>query len=43
MVDKTYKMRLEITNDTLTLTWPLDAAGEIDKANYNIEKLVRLK
>ncbi len=42
-VGKTCKMKLEILNDTMILTWPLNANGEIDKLNYNLEKLVRLK
>jgi hypothetical protein len=36
------KMILEIKNDTLTQTWPVNDKGEIDKKNYNIEKYVRL-
>ena len=36
------KMLLEISNDTLTQTWPVNANGEIDESNYNIEKYVRM-
>ena len=41
-VGKSIKMLLEIRNDTLTQTWPLDEDGQIDKSNYNIEKFIRL-
>ena len=41
-VDKTIKMNIEIKNDTLIQTWPVDEKGKIDPANYNIEKYIRL-
>ena len=41
-VGDTFKMLLEITNDTLVQTWPLLDNGEIDKSNYRQEKYVRL-
>jgi hypothetical protein len=37
------KMLLELRNDTLIQTFPVDDNGQIDKSNYNIEKYVRLK
>jgi len=36
------KMLLELKNDTLTQTFPVDDNGQIDKNKYNIEKYVRL-
>jgi hypothetical protein len=36
------KMLLEIRNDTLIQTWPLNANGQIDKSNYRQEKYIRL-
>ncbi|MEX1140133.1 MAG: hypothetical protein WEF53_12375 [Bacteroidota bacterium] len=41
-VGDTFKMLLEITNDTLAQTWPLPDNGVIDKSNYRQEKYVRL-
>jgi hypothetical protein len=39
----TFKMLLEIKNDTITQTWPVDDNGVIDKSNYYVEKFVRMK
>jgi hypothetical protein len=41
MVGTTQKLLLEIKNDTLIQTWPCDDNWQIDKSNYNIQKLVR--
>jgi len=41
-VGKTIKMIIEIKNDTLTQTYPVNEEGQIDKNNYSIEKYVRL-
>lgn len=41
-VDLTYRMTMEISNDTLTQTWPLDENGNIDENNVNVEVYVRL-
>jgi len=41
-VGMTVKMLLEIRNDTLIQTWPVDDNGQIDKSNYRQEKRVRL-
>lgn len=41
-MEQTIKMQLEINNDTLIQTWPLDENGELDPANVNVEKYVRL-
>jgi hypothetical protein len=41
-VGMTVKMLLEIRNDTLIQTWPIDDNGQIDKSNYRQEKRVRL-
>ena len=36
-------MLLEVKNDTLTQTWPVNDAGQIDKSNYVIEKYIRVE
>ncbi len=36
------KMKLEIRNDTLIHTYPLDENDKVHKSNYFIEKYVRL-
>jgi len=36
------KMLLELRNDTLIQTWPVDENGQIDKTNYSVEKYIRL-
>jgi len=41
MVGTSQKLLLEIKNDTLIQTWPCDNNWQIDKSNYNIQKLVR--
>jgi hypothetical protein len=41
-VGKNIKMILEIKNDTLTQTYPLDKNGQIFKLDYSIEKYIRL-
>jgi hypothetical protein len=41
-VGDTFKMILEIVNDTLVQTWPVLDNGEIDKRNYRQEQYVRL-
>jgi hypothetical protein len=41
MVGKSQRLLLEIKNDTLTQTWPCDASWQIDKSNFNIQKLTR--
>jgi len=40
---KTIKMLLEIKNDTLTQTFPVDENGKMEKEYANIEKYVRIK
>jgi hypothetical protein len=35
-------MIIEIKNDTLHQTWPVDDNGKIDSANYRIENYIRL-
>ena len=40
-VGKTIKMIIEIKNDTLYQTWPVDDNGKIDSANYQIEKYIK--
>jgi hypothetical protein len=42
-VGTSIKLLLEIKNDTLIQTWPLDENWQLIKANYNIQKLVRFK
>jgi hypothetical protein len=39
----TYKMLLEIKNDTLTQTWPVNDNGVADKSDYYVEKFTRKK
>ena len=39
----TVKLLLEIKNDTITQTWPVDDNGQIIKSNYYIQKLTRKK
>jgi hypothetical protein len=39
----TYKMLLEIKNDTITQIGPVDDNGVVNKSNYLIEKFARLK
>ena len=39
----TIKMLLEIKNDTIIQTWPVDDNGVVDKSNYYVEKFVRMK
>lgn len=40
-VGKKINMLLEVKNDTLTQTWPVNEDGQIDKHNYEIEKYIR--
>jgi len=40
-VGQTFKMIIEIKNDTLYQTWPVDENGKIDSANYQVEKYIR--
>jgi hypothetical protein len=40
-VGQTVKMIIEIKNDTLCQTWPVDDNGKIDSANYRVEKYVK--
>jgi hypothetical protein len=42
LVGTTVKMLLEIRNDTLIQTWPVDNKGLIDKSNFKEEKYIRL-
>ena len=37
----TVKLILEIKNDTITQTWPVDDNGQIIKSNYYTQKLAR--
>ncbi|WP_321517109.1 hypothetical protein [uncultured Bacteroides sp.] len=38
-----FNMILEVKNDTLIQTWPVDQHGDIVRANYYIEKYIRIK
>jgi len=40
---KQYKMLIDIKDDTLMQTWPVNDMWQVDKSNYTIEKYVRLK
>jgi hypothetical protein len=41
-VENTINMKLEISNDTLTQSYPVDENGEIDPDNISVEKYIRL-
>ena len=41
-VGQEVKMLVEVSNDTLTQTWPVDDEWNVDTDNYRIEKYVRL-
>jgi hypothetical protein len=41
MIGTSQRLLLEIKNDTLIQTWPCDANWQIDKSNYNVQKLTR--
>lgn len=43
MVGTTQKLLIEIKNDTMTQTWPVDDNWQIVKSKYNIQKLIRIK
>ena len=43
VVGTSQKLLLEIKNDTLIQTWPVDENWQVDKSNYNIQKLIRLE
>lgn len=42
-VGQTVKMLLELRNDTLIQTYPVDVNGQINKSDYYVEKYIRLK
>ena len=42
VVGTTMRLLLEINNDTLTQTWPVDENWQVIKSEYNIQKLKRL-
>ncbi len=41
-IGETIKMLLEVKNDTLVQTWPLQGNGQLDRSNFRQEKYVRL-
>jgi hypothetical protein len=41
-VGQTIKMLVEISNDSLTQTYPVDDEGKVDESNCSVEKYVRL-
>jgi len=41
LVGTTRKVLLEIKNDTLTQTWPVDENWKVVKNGYNVQKLIR--
>jgi len=43
VLNEKYKMLLELKNDTLIQTYPVDDNGQIDTTNLFIEKYIRLK
>lgn len=43
IVGTSQKLLLEIKNDTLIQTWPVDDNWQVIKSNYNIQKLIRLR
>ena len=42
-VNQTVKIKLEIMNDTIIQTYPVDDNGQVNKNEYYIEKWARLK
>jgi hypothetical protein len=42
-VGTTQRLLLEIKNDTLIQTWPVDEKWQVVKSKYNIQKLTRLE
>jgi len=42
-VGTTIKLLYDLKNDTLIQTWPVDENWQVDKSNYNIQKLIRLE
>jgi hypothetical protein len=42
-IGQNVKMLLELRNDTLIQTYPVDSNGQINKSDYYIEKYIRLK
>ena len=42
-VGQTLRMRIVVENDTLSQVWPADENGDIDKANYQSEKYIKVK
>jgi hypothetical protein len=43
IVGTTQRLLLEVKNDTLIQTWPVDEKWQVVKSKYNIQKLTRLK
>jgi len=43
VLNEKFKMLLDLKNDTLIQTYPIDDNGQIDKTNFYIEKYIRLK
>ena len=43
VVGTTIKLLYDLKNDTLIQTWPADENWQVDKSNYNIQKLIRLE
>jgi len=43
LIGTSQRLLLEVKNDTLIQTWPCDENWQIDKSNYNIQKLVRME
>jgi len=41
LVGTSQRLLMEIKNDTLIQTWPCNENWQIDKSNYNIQKLTR--
>jgi len=43
VLNEKLKMLLELRNDTLIQTYPVDDNGQIDKTNFYVEKYIQLK
>lgn len=43
IVGTSQRLLLEVKNDTLIQTWPCDENWQINKSNYNVQKLVRVE
>ncbi|HQM68983.1 MAG TPA: hypothetical protein PK521_06720 [Bacteroidales bacterium] len=43
LVGTSQRLLLEVKNDTLIQTWPVNENWQVDRSNYNIQKLIKLE